>query len=92
MIMTTVIMTESDAQRVGVLEQMCDQLNEKELPVFDSYFNKDRKQIGSTVVGSAKIDGNSLVCDVEISDDVNEVTTVWRQDDGWLISLESSRF
>lgn len=88
MVTTHLIMKEDEATKKWMLEQMCEQLNRTSLPVFNSYFGEDSKKIGATIVGSARIlAGYGLVCDVEM-DELKEVTTVWRQDDGWLIGLE----
>jgi hypothetical protein len=86
---TTAVILDGTDVRPGMLEQMREQLNKEEMPIYDSYFINNRKQIGKSVKGTAKVEGEKLVCEVEFFEGLTEVTTIWRKEDGWIISLES---
>jgi 5,10-methylene-tetrahydrofolate dehydrogenase/methenyl tetrahydrofolate cyclohydrolase len=79
--------TKAFENRKYIINNILKQLNKEKVVIYDSYFANDRKIIGETIIGTARIENNEIVCDVET--EVPNLEIVWTPANGGVIlSLE----
>jgi hypothetical protein len=79
--------TKAFETRKHIIENILKQLNKESVDIFDSYFATDRKIIGKTIIGTARIENNDVVCEVET--EVKNLEAVWTPaNGGTILSLE----
>jgi hypothetical protein len=79
--------TKAFENRKHIIENILKQLNKESVDIYDSYFATDRKTIGKTIIGTAHIENNDVVCEVET--EVKNLEEIWTPANGGVIlSLE----
>lgn len=71
------------------VKSLLEQLNTKDLDVIRNYWTADNQKIGKVIKGSAKIEGNNVICQVEVNDKetIRRIESVWSPSEANIITF-----